>query len=225
MSERIPLIFDCDGVIVDSEIVATRVTLRLLRPLGYTATEAEYTRQYSGMLESEIRSHLVKDHGLEVSDDFFAQVLAEVAQAMQVELQPIAGMPELIRRLSLPLSVASNSYVAHVERSLELAGAPWFGDRIFSSEHVPRPKPHPDLYQHAMHRLGYDPGQTWVVEDSVAGVTAAKAAGATVIGFLGASHIHPGHDVRLQGVGADYLAADAAELEIILERKLLNRFA
>ncbi|MEM9987736.1 MAG: HAD hydrolase-like protein, partial [Bacteroidota bacterium] len=156
-----PLIFDCDGVIVDSEIVATRVALRMLRPLGYQVTEAEHTSAYSGLLENEILDRIQRDHGVQLPKDFHPRLIENIIQAMQSELQPIAGMPELLRSLPGPIAVASNSLVVHVERSLGIAGVrDLVGDRIFSSEQVPQAKPAPDVYLLALQTLGYQAADT-----------------------------------------------------------------
>ncbi len=215
------LIFDCDGVIVDSEIVATRISLRMLAPFGYTADELTHAERYAGLLEQDILIRLRGEEKLPIPEDFGGKIVAEIQAHMFEELQPVPGMPELLRALDQPLVVVSNSRVDHVRRSLALAGvADLVGDRIFSAEQVAQPKPHPDVYLHALGRLNFDPEATLVVEDSVAGVMAAKAAGLTVIGFLGASHISTAHADQLRAANANLLAQDAAELREVLAQQL-----
>jgi len=215
------LIFDCDGVIVDSEIVATRVSLRLLAPFGYAADEATHAQKYAGLKEADILQRLQTEEGLSLPTDFWADLVSAVEKAMYEELVPISGMPEFIRSLPKTLSVASNSGLTHVTRALEIAGVrPWIGDRMYSAEQVPQPKPYPDVYLLALQRQGFDAAQSLVVEDSTAGVTAAKAAGCTVIGFLGASHIFGGHEQKLLTAGADFIAKDAEELKAIISGQL-----
>ena len=211
------LIFDCDGVIVDSEIVATRVVLRMLRPLGYVVSEAEHNSAYSGLLEHEILHRIQQEHGVELPSDFQPRLIENIIQALENELQPIPGMPELLRQLPGPIAVASNSLVVHVERSLRIAGVrDLVGDRIFSSEHVPQAKPAPDVYLLALNTLGYEAADTVIVEDRLAGASAALAAGATVIGFTGASHLHAGHDQKLLALGVSAVADSAEELRQLL---------
>lgn len=215
------LIFDCDGVIVDSEIVATRISLRMLKPYGYDADELTHATRYAGYQEHEILQRLRTEEGLDLPPDFGPKLVQEVHNRMFDELHPIAGMPELIRSLDRPLAVASNSGVAHVRRSLALAGVTEIvADRVFSAEHVAQPKPHPDLYLHALGSLKIAAERTVVVEDSIAGVTSAKAAGLYVIGFLGASHISDTHGKQLQDVGVDALAQNAGELDRLLGQLL-----
>lgn len=211
------LIFDCDGVIVDSEIVATRISLRLLRPYGYQADELTHAERYAGLLEHEILTRLREDEGLTLPPDFGRELVSEITSQMFEALQPVPGIRDLVLQLDRPLTVVSNSKIPHVRRSLELAGVrEAVGDRIFSAEQVAQPKPHPDVYLHTVGSMHYDPQRTLVVEDSVAGVTAAKAAGLAVIGFLGASHISASHGARLKAVGADALADDANALQDLL---------
>lgn len=215
------LIFDCDGVIVDSEIVATRISLRMLAPYGYTVDELTHAERYAGLLEHDILTRLREEEKLSLPEDFGGSIVAEIKAHMFEELQPVPGMPELLRALAQPLVVVSNSQVEHVRRSLALAGvSELVGDRIFSAEQVAQPKPHPDVYLQAVGRLNFDPDATLVVEDSVAGVMAAKAAGLTVIGFLGASHISPAHADRLRAANANLLVQDAAELREVLTQQL-----
>jgi beta-phosphoglucomutase-like phosphatase (HAD superfamily) len=90
---------------------------------------------------------------------------------------------------------------------------PLFEGRVFSASNVERGKPHPDIFLHAAEQLGIAPGDCIVIEDSVGGVTAGRAAGATVIGLTAASHIQPGHDARLKQAGADHAVASFAELD------------
>ncbi|GAB4429630.1 MAG: HAD family hydrolase [Bacteroidia bacterium] len=210
-------LFDCDGVIVDSEILATRAALRALAPYGYTRSEEEHCRRFSGMMDTEIVALLSAELGVVFPPDFHSRLLADTEHQMRHELAPVAGMPDLLRALPLPLAVVSNSSLAHVERSLRRVGV-WdrFEGRAFSSEQVARPKPFPDLYLHALATLGIAAADTLVVEDSPTGVAAAKAAGLYVIGFLGASNVFDGHGEVLRARGADALAADAAALRSLL---------
>ena len=215
------LIFDCDGVIVDSEIVATRLSLKVLAPYGYASDEETHCRRFSGMLTSKIMEIIFEELGKPIPDSLVEDLDHLFETEFEQVLKPIPGMPELLKSQSLPLSIVSNSWVDSVRRSLSISGISGVSDgRIYSAEHVPHPKPAPDVYQLAIREIGLPTDQLLVVEDSVAGVTAAKAAGLTVIGFLGASHIFEGHDAKLKAQGVDYLASDANELTALLQTLL-----
>ena len=160
-----------------------------------------------------------KEHGIAIPDDFLGALHATFSQYFETGLQPVRGMPDLFRRIRTPKSMVSNASAEHVERcmrQLEL----WhdFEGRIFSANHVERPKPHPDVYLHALETVGLAPGQAIAIEDSETGVAAAKAAGLRVAGLLAASHIGDGHADRLWARGADFVAADAGELAVWLAR-------
>ncbi len=215
------IIFDCDGVIVDSEIVATRIALEVLSPYGYTSNEESHCRRFSGMLSSKILDIIFDELGQAQPSTLTAELDEAFRREFEQALQPIQGMPALMKSLNMPISIVSNSDVAGVELSLRISGLTDIsGGRIFSSEHVPNPKPHPDVYNLAVDTIRLPKDQLIVVEDSISGVSAAKAAGLTVIGFLGASHIFDGHDEKLRKIGVDYLAQDARELESIFSQLL-----
>jgi HAD superfamily hydrolase (TIGR01509 family) len=212
------LIFDCDGVLVDSEILAARIALRMLAPYGIQPGEAEFCRRFSGMMEQDILAVLQAEYAVRLPETFMEELLAASRHAHETELEAIPGMPAMLEALPpLPKSVASNSSVRHVAHSLQRTGmSGYFGERYFSSHHVPRPKPAPDVYLHALSQIGLTAADCLVVEDSVAGATAALAAGLDVIGFLGGGHIFEAHADRLRQAGVRVLAADAEELRALL---------
>lgn len=215
------LIFDCDGVIVDSEIVATRLTLKMLKQYGYHSNEESHSKRFSGMLTSKIMDIIFEELGRDQPDNLVTQMDHMFETEFEEILEPISGMPELLASQNLPLSIVSNSHVAGVTLSLRKSGIHNISQgRIYSSEHVTQPKPAPDVYELAIREIGLPKDQLIVVEDSAAGVTAAKAAGLTVIGFLGASHIFEGHDEKLRKIGVDYLVKDATELSTLFAQLL-----
>ncbi|MBX2891251.1 MAG: HAD family phosphatase [Saprospiraceae bacterium] len=213
------VLFDNDGTIVDSEIIAVRTSLSLLRTYGLHISEQEYSRRFPGLLERDIVAIISKEYGIQVPDDYFDRLRALHIVAFDTELRAIAGMPTIFRKLKIPKSMVSNGSVRHVERCLRRVRLRSTLDgHIFSAEHVERPKPHPDVYHHALEKLQLQPADILVVEDSPTGVVAAKQAGLRVVGFLGAAHIHDGHDERLLECGADFIAADARGLGRLFER-------
>lgn len=213
------LLFDNDGTIVDSEIIAQKAMLRLLAKHGFHMSEPEYSRRFPGLLDRDILRLLQDEHAFQAPADFTAQLRQEHMEGFSRHLRAIPGMWGLFRKVKLPKSMVSNGSVHHVERCLRkvrLYSA--LDGQIFSAEHVAQPKPFPDVYLYALDRIGVKPGNALVVEDSPTGVQAAKAAGIFTIGFLGAAHIHHGHDEKLREAGADVLARDARELGMILQQ-------
>lgn len=211
------ILFDCDGVLVDSEILATHVALRMLLPFGYEASPQAHSQRFSGMMDTRILEIIAEEKGISWPADFYSKLQTAFKHAFKEELMPIAGMPELLSRLRLPRAVVSNSGMDHVVASLsQTYMLQFFGENRFSAQQVAQPKPAPDLYLHAMHTLGLNPAQGVVVEDSTFGVQAARAAGLRVIGFMGAGHIFEGHDRQLLAAGATTLARNAEELAHLL---------
>jgi HAD superfamily hydrolase (TIGR01509 family) len=207
------ILFDNDGTIVDSEIIAVRSTLRLLKDYNFHMDEQEYSRRFPGLLERDILAILKKEYGLQVGADYLDRLRQAHIEEFDQALRVIPGMAGLFRRLKVPKSMVSNGSVRHVERCLRkvrLLNA--LDGHIFSAEHVSAPKPEPHVYLHALDTLRLRPAETVVVEDSPTGVAAAKAAGLQVIGFLGAAHVYDGHEEKLREKGADYIAADAVSL-------------
>ena len=207
------VIFDCDGVLVDSEILANRTALQMLQPFGFTMSWQDYGSSFAGKIEEDILRIIQEEYGIDLPPDFNVQLRRAIDHRLDHELQPIAGMKEVVAAVALPRAVVSNSRLARVAASLKMAGlAKAFGDNVFAVDLVARPKPAPDLYLYAARQLDTEPAACLVVEDSASGVTAAHRAGMPVIGFLAASHIPPGHADTLRAAGAYTTAVTAAEL-------------
>ena len=213
------ILFDCDGTIVDSEIIAARAMLKVLALHGLDIAESEYNMRYPGLRTRDIITALQEERGFMAPENFYELLREEHLDGFHRSLRAIPGMPGLFRNLRVPKSMVSNGSVMHVEkclRKVRLRGA--LDGEIFSAEHVERPKPMPDVYLFAIHKLKLKPEEALVVEDSVTGVRAAKSAGIPTIGFLGAAHIHDGHGEKLQEAGADFLVPDAKDLGDLLRR-------
>ena len=216
------VIFDCDGVLVDSEVLANQTALDMLRPYGFEMSQSAYGGSFAGKTEEDILAIIRNDYGITLPDDFLTQVQSAISQRLDDELQPIPGMHEVIALLPVPTAVVSNSSLARVRSSLKVAQlSDFFGERLFAAEMVDRPKPAPDVYLYAAEQLNVAPEHCLVIEDSQSGVTAATAAGMTVIGFLAASHIPDGHQRTLRTAGAAEVAPDAAALQQAVS-KFLN---
>lgn len=214
------IIFDCDGVIIDSEILYAQIAVQKLAAVGYHTDTLTYCRRFSGMMDAAILDIISRENQINLSPDFHDELKHEAAAAFQTKLLPIPGMGELIRSLSLPVSIVSNSHLEHVQHGLTCAGISHMPvANIFTSQMVTHPKPAPDVYQLALQTQGLSPSNCIVIEDSEAGVTAAKAAGLTVIGFLGGGHITENHGDKLTKIGVDYLVHHAQELAALFKTK------
>ena len=195
------VIFDCDGVLVDSERLSIRIDVDILEKLGWPLSEAEVIDRFVGRSEAdqmaEVEAHLGRRIGASW-DEAFGHLYRAMFDA---ELRPVEGIPEVLAtlaRASMPVCVASSGDHAKIRRNLALTHLDgWFGDRIFSSDDVEHGKPAPDLFLHAATSLGAEPAACAVVEDSRHGVEAARAAGMRVFGFAGG--VTPGD--RLVGPG------------------------
>ncbi|MEM7509960.1 MAG: HAD-IA family hydrolase [Bacteroidota bacterium] len=211
------IFFDCDGVLVDSEIIANRVWVARLERMGLSMTEKHFIQTYAGKREEEVRAQISSEYGLTFEAEFLENILKELDDRIHAELEAVKGMKELVSAISVKMSVVSNSSQYQANRSLNITGM-WelFEGRCYTSDMVTHPKPAPDVYLHALHQTQQAKESSIVVEDSSTGVKAAKSAGLRVIGFLGASHIMEGHYDKLEAAGADRIAKDAEELKTIL---------
>jgi HAD superfamily hydrolase (TIGR01509 family) len=182
------VIFDCDGVLVDSEPLSLRLDVILLERLGWPLTEAEIVERFVGRTEAamraEIEAHLGRDVGPEW--DAFAD---EYVRLFAAELQPVPGIAAAVDAVvgaGIATCVASSGDLAKIRRNLATTGLLGrFEGRIFSADDVEHGKPAPDLFLHAAAVMGVDPGRCAVVEDSRHGVAAARAAGMHAFGYAG----------------------------------------
>jgi len=214
------IIFDCDGVLVDSEALACRVEVAVLHELGHPISHLEFCRRAIGRSRKDNQAMLEALWDRPLPEDYTDQVQRRLFERFRTELQPVAGMPDLVGRVAGDRCVASSSPPDRLALALALGGyAPLFGASVFSAVEVPRGKPAPDLFLHAAARRNSTPEHCLVVEDSAPGVEAAKAAGMIAIGFCGGSHCLPGHATALAQAGADAVAADTTELASILRSR------
>jgi beta-phosphoglucomutase-like phosphatase (HAD superfamily) len=182
------VIFDCDGVLVDSEVISNRVLARLLTGAGLPRTLAETRRDYQGLLLDEIVTVTEQKFGRRLPPDFLDRFEAERAEEFRRELKPVSGAAEAVRRVQaagVRVCVASQGKLEKTRMTLGLTGLDRLipAGAVFSAYSVPRGKPHPDLFLHAAERIGVAPARCAVVEDTPSGVTAAVASGMRVVGY------------------------------------------
>lgn len=183
------VIFDCDGVLVDSEPIALRLLLETLAGAGLALDPEAAHARFLGRSLASTREILARDFGLELSDAALAEMRRRLYAAFRDELRPIPGIAATLDALPCGYCVASSSQPERIRLALAVAGL-WdrFEGRAFSATMVARGKPAPDLFLFAAESLGYAPAACLVVEDSPAGIRAAKAAGMRVVAFTGGSH-------------------------------------
>ena len=182
------IIFDCDGVLVDSEVLSCRCLSEVLAGYGISLGLDQALDLFLGRSMTAVLDHY-KTIGRLDPEQFSAELRAGVRAAFLSALCPIEGVSSVLEGLHTPHCVASSSDVDRVSLSLSLTGlASHFDGRLYTSQMVERGKPAPDLFLHVAERMQADPSRTLVIEDSISGVRAGKAAGMTVWGFVGGSH-------------------------------------
>jgi HAD superfamily hydrolase (TIGR01509 family) len=180
------VIFDCDGVLVDSEPLALRVCVELGAELGWPLTEKEIIDRFLGRSERAVRAQIEERLGPEAADRWETLYRERLNAAIDTELTEVDGISEALDALTLPSCIASSGSHAKMRRTLTRTGLyERFAGRIFSASEVERGKPAPDLFLHAASRLGVAPERCAVVEDSQYGVRAARAAGMRCFAYAG----------------------------------------
>lgn len=211
------IIFDCDGVLVDSEPIASRVLADSLTAIGYPLTAQQALARFTGMSLASVLEDVEAEWGRRLPAGFRELLRERDFAAFREELQPIAGLPGVLGEIELPRCVASSGALAKMRFTLGLTGLlPWFEPHLFSAEMVARGKPAPDLFLLAAEKMGVPPPACVVVEDSVAGVIAARAASMRALGFLGGGHTTPETAERLRAAGAETIFADMRALPGLL---------
>jgi HAD superfamily hydrolase (TIGR01509 family) len=199
------VIFDCDGVLVDSEVIGIEIEAAVLTEAGFEMTADDCADHCIGLSWPDVTAMLETRFGRSVPPGLNDEIQERSLAAFPDRLQPVAGMADLLAALELLRCVASSSDLARVHYSLELTGLSTFfaPGTVFSAQMVERGKPAPDLFLHAAAQCGnVAPERCLVIEDSPAGVAAALAAGMDVIGFTGGQHARASLHRRLAAAGA-----------------------
>lgn len=180
------IIFDCDGVLVDSEPISNRILAEVLTESGLPMSLECCYEHFMGRSMADCVGILENRFGHVVGDDFVDTVRRRTLEALRDEVEPVAGVTSALDAITAPTCVASSGQLVKMRTTLETTGLlRYFGDRLFSAADLARGKPHPDIFLHAAQQLGVDPGACAVVEDSPVGVEAGIAAGMTVFGYAG----------------------------------------
>jgi len=188
------VIFDCDGVLVDSEGIALEVLVEALGKKGVSLTAEEAAERFLGRSLGSLAETVRSEFGVEIDPPFLAGMREVLYARFRAELKPLPGVAaaiDALKRKDVACCVASSSQRERIELSLSVTGLlPQLTPHIFSATMVENGKPAPDLFLHAAAEMGVSPAACLVIEDSPAGISAARAAGMRVLAFTGGSHTH-----------------------------------
>jgi HAD superfamily hydrolase (TIGR01509 family) len=208
------LIFDCDGVLVDSEYLFALVARDCLSEIGIAMSPEEAAHRFAGVSIRDMLARIERDRGEKLPEGFFDHLVAREDDAYARLLEPLPGVREAILSIDLPRCVASSSLPERIAASLIVTNLDdLFPESVrFSTVRVAKGKPAPDIFHFAAEQMGERAERSIVIEDSVPGVTGAAAAGMKVIGFAGGRHCGDGHAARLTAAGADTVISAMAHL-------------
>jgi HAD superfamily hydrolase (TIGR01509 family) len=207
------VIFDCDGVLVDSEVLSCRCVAELLGRYGLPIDADEVMRRFLGRPASAVADHFRDVTGRSLPASYHGELHDALTRAFRSELKILPHVSALLSTFEGRYCLASSSSPERLKMTLEIVGLDrTFAGRVYTAAMVKNGKPAPDIFLHAAREMGVSPADTLVIEDSVSGVTAGKAAGMTVWGFIGGSH-HRGGDgeTLLRQAGADHVFQSFAE--------------
>ncbi|WP_377511860.1 HAD family hydrolase [Octadecabacter sp. R77987] len=184
------VIFDCDGVLIDSEGISARVLIDALADLGVVVDLAHFSSHFVGRSFPTVAKTIREAFSVTLPDDFEAQYRARLLDAFGKELTVTQGVCDVLDAIRHPICVATSSSPPRVKWSLELAGlTSYFGGAVFTASEVRNGKPAPDLFLHTAAKMGVEPSRCLVIEDSLPGVNAGLAAGMPVIRYIGGTHL------------------------------------
>jgi HAD superfamily hydrolase (TIGR01509 family) len=208
------IIFDCNGVLVDSETIATAVAAEAFQRVGINMTPDMVARYFTGRRPADMVAEVEKAAGVQLPPKFESVLSAATLVRLSQEVRSVPHVAHALSWLRGPKCVASSSSLDRVRVSLETTElSRFFGGNLFSANDVANGKPAPDLFLHVAHQTGIQPQDCIVVEDSPAGVTAAVAAGMTAIGFVGGSHAGENLADKLEEAGATAVITDMRALK------------
>ncbi|WP_339777636.1 HAD family hydrolase [uncultured Thalassospira sp.] len=208
------VIFDCDGVLIDSEILSFAVDERVLAGHGIKMSAAQIAQDFGGISYGEMVAMLNDRFGTQLDPADYQQTCEGIlADIFKADLCAIDGIAGVLAEMRVPICVASGSDLARLAMCLDITGLDgFFADKVFSAQQVEKGKPAPDVFLFAAQRMAVLPQHCLVIEDSPSGVMAARAAGMQVVGFLGGAHRHHGDAVLLHDAGAPHVVASGDEL-------------
>lgn len=213
------VLFDCDGVLVNSEPISLSTLVDVLAHFGAPLSGEDVARLFTGRSSAAPIEHILNETGRDVSAEFKPYFYERLFVRYETELHKIADIDDVLAALKardMPFCISSSSSVQRLETTMRLTGlGHWFEGHIYSADFVKNGKPAPDLFLHAAGDMGFEPANCLVMEDSVAGVQAAIAAGMTCWGFVGGGHYDGGREIarlRLFDAGAHQVFETMADI-------------
>jgi HAD superfamily hydrolase (TIGR01509 family) len=215
------VIFDCDGVLVDSEMIALGQTRRALGQAGLKLTHAEAMERFLGLSLDSIVQKAEADLAVDLPAHFRDDLTRDILASFQRDLKGVADVETAVAGLDCPVCVASSSSLERIRLALTVVGYDrLFEPHVFSASMATRGKPHPDLFLYAARQMGANPDRCLVIEDSVPGIEAATSAGMVAFGFVGGSHFSDlAQGTRLREAGASLIFDDMRRLPEIVSRR------
>ena len=192
------IIFDCDGTLVDSEGITNQVIAEMAGELGIQMTGEEASSEFGGKTLDGVLYKMKEMSGKEIPDDWLPRLVQMVNDSWESKLRPVKGVREILEIIKIPVCVASNGEPTHVRLSLRLTKLyDFFGEKIFTASEVKAPKPSPELFLYAAEKMGFEPKECVIIEDSVTGVRAAVNANIRVYGII--NNLFSENDLRNAG--------------------------
>ena len=214
------VLFDCDGTIMDSELIAAECEVEALSEYGVKMSAKEFSARFAGTSSFVVKEVMEAELGRTLPDDHISKVKAKMREKLWREVKPMPGIQELLDQLDQPRCVCSNADMEKLKIELT-RGELWdrFRPYVFSAYEIEskKRKPEPDLFLHAAAEFDIAPQNCVVIEDSISGVKAGVAANMRVIGFTGGSHTHPGHADELTDAGAETVVRRLADIPAIID--------
>ena len=214
------IIFDCDGTIMDSELIAAEAEIEFLSQYGLEMTAHEFSTRFAGTASEYVKEVIEEELGRSLPDDHIKTVKNRMKEKLWREAKAMPGAHEVLDMLDQPRCICSNADMEKLKIELT-RGELWdrFRPYVYSAHDLEngKRKPEPDIFLHAAKEFGVDPAACTVIEDSVAGIMAAKAAKMKVIGFTGGSHTYQGHADTLTDAGADTVVRQLTQLPGTIE--------
>jgi len=220
------IIFDCDGVLVDSEVISCRAHADVLTRHGYPITSEQVFARFLGRSTRQANLEIETELGRKLPEAYHSDLQDELFRSFEADLEAIRGIHDVLDVVAQRVCVASSGSHERMQVSLGSTGLyERLTPNIFSASQVKNGKPAPDLFLFAAKEMGVAPERCVVIEDSLAGIAGARAAGMTVFGFCGGSHCGDGHAETLREAGADLTFADMHQLPDLVRRVAANALA